>query len=300
MISLYPNGVVVKNTKPFFAQDQRLDTAAAARAGYVFWHEEQARGPGETQARIMYRRVTPQVGETKVLAPGGSPFQEGNVRQSPRAAAVPVDNALRWFVFWNGSQQQKNNVFFSQLTNPDDPTTWTPETLVPTSPSLATVQEASPSYVPSTGTLWLFYSGFNQKLGRSGRIRHEARPTKLGSRQVVENPNTKEKVRALYGLLGFAPRLGEILRSNPTRTTFTAAGVDWQVSDQNPAAIFINGYVPLPGSGDARPGAQANGLQVYLNGQLVSDPSTGGWRRMTSRTGRSRRHSPETERLPFT
>ena len=107
----------------------------------------------------------------------------------------------------------------------------------------------------------MFYTGFNQKLGRSDVFATKLDPTKLGSRQVVENPNTKEKVRALYGLLGFAPRLGEILRANPTRTTFTAAGVNWQVSDQNPAAIFINGYVPLPGSGDARPGAQANGLQ---------------------------------------
>ena len=198
--------------------------------------------------------MTPQVGETKVLAPGGSPFQEGNVRQSPRAAAVPVDNALRWFVFWNGSQQQKNNVFFSQLTNPDDPTTWTPETLVPTSPSLATVQEASPSVRPQHRHAVAVLQRLQPEAGRSDVFATKLDPTKLGSRQVVENPDTKEKVRALYGLLGFAPRLGEILRANPTRTTFTAAGVDWQVSDQNPAAIFINGYVPLPGSGDARPG----------------------------------------------
>jgi hypothetical protein len=264
-----PNGVTVKNTKPDFAQDARPNVAANARAGYVFWHEEQAKGPGDTQARILYRRVTPSVGETQVLAPGGSPFQEGNVRQSPRAAAVPLPDGVRWFVFWNGSQQQKNNVFFSQSTDPETPSTWTPETLVPTSPSLATVQEASPAYVPSTGTLWLFYTGFNQKLGRSDVFATKLDPTKLGSRQVVENPDTGATVRALYGLLGFAPRLGEILRANPTRTTFTAAGVDWQVNDQNPAAIFINGYVPVPDAG-SRTGTQVNGLQVFLNGQLVS------------------------------
>jgi hypothetical protein len=43
------------------------------------------------------------------------------------------------------------------------------------------------------------------------------------------------------------------------------------VNDQNPMAIFINGYVPLPADGSSRPGTQVHGLQVYVNGTLASN-----------------------------
>jgi hypothetical protein len=65
-----------------------------------------------------------------------------------------------------------------------------------------------------------------------------------------------------------APHLGDILRANPTRTVFTATGVDWRVDANNPLAIFINGYVPL----GSRPTAleAKNGLELYVNGSPVT------------------------------
>ncbi len=265
-----PNGVVVKNTKPAFAQDPRPGVAANARAGYVFWHEEQQFAPGQTRSRLLYRRVTPSLGEVQVLAPGGAAAEPGAVRQAPRAAAVAVADGLRWFVFWNGSDQAKGNVLFSQSPDPEDPTKWSTEAVVPTSPSLATVTDASPSYMPTTKTLWLFYNGVSQKIGRSDMYATKLDPSAIGTKQTVEEPGSDRARRSLYGLLGFAPRLGEILRANATRTTFTSGGVDWRVNATNPASIFINGYVPLPATGDAsRPGSSVNGLQVYISGQPV-------------------------------
>src|SRR5204863_4462906 len=132
-------GTLVKNTKPDSAQDTRASVAAKNRAGYVFWNEQQDTAPGQSQARILYRQVTPTPGDVQVLAPGGVAAEVGAVRQAPRAAAVPIGNALRWFVFWNGSQQQKGNLLFSQSADPEKTGSWTAEAVVPTSPSLATV-----------------------------------------------------------------------------------------------------------------------------------------------------------------
>jgi hypothetical protein len=50
---------------------------------------------------------------------------------------------------------------------------------------------------------------------------------------------------------------------------FTAGGVDWRVNDTSPLSIFINGYQPLQGD-VSRSGAQVNGVQLYLNGKLVT------------------------------
>jgi hypothetical protein len=262
---------LIKNTKPSFAQDTRSGVSNNQRAGYVFWHEEEADAPGQTRARLLYRRVTPNTGETQVLAPGGAASAAGNVRQSPRAAAVPTDDGLHWFVFWSGSELQKNNLFFSQSLNPEDPKTWTGEAIVPTSPSLATVSGASPYYAPETKTLWLFYTGMSQKIGRSDIYASKLDPSAIGTRQTVEEPGSSRSRRSLYGLLGFAPRLGEILRASATRTTFTAGGVDMRVNSQNPMSLFIGGYLPLPAGGGPRPGQPVSGLQLYLMGNPVPD-----------------------------
>jgi hypothetical protein len=264
--------VLVKNTTPSFVQ-----APGNKGLGYVFWQENQTDSSGNNQARILYRQVSPSLGSNvQILAPGGVTSEAGAVRQAPRAAVVPAGNNggnLQWFVFWNGSEQQKGNLIFSQSADPTNPASWTAETAVPTSPSLATVSNASPAYVPSTGTLWVFYNGFSQRLGRSDVYATKLDPTTLGTRQTAVTANAPASRSATYGLLGFGPRLGDILRANATRTMYTATGVDWHVDQNNPLAIFINGYVPI--AGRSGPGPGTDGLEFYLNGKQITTTDRG-------------------------
>ena len=47
------------------------------------------------------------------------------------------------------------------------------------------------------------------------------------------------------------------------------AGVDWRIDNDNPLAIFINGYRPLGSRTNDTPDPKDNGLQVYLNGDRL-------------------------------
>jgi hypothetical protein len=260
-----------RNTKPGFAQD-------SSGRGLVFWTEQASPQPGVTESRLMLRQVTPNTGEPQALAFGGSANTLG-ARSAPAPVVVPASagsgepGAGSWFLFWHGGSAQKQNLFFSRSPQPENPSSWTAEALVPTSPSLASVSDPSPTYTPETGTLWVLYTGLSQRLGKTDAYVTKLDPRALGDR------------RRFFGRLGFSPVTAEKLAPNATRTVYTAAGIDWVIDARNPLRVYLDD-VPLLREGDVGR-ANSSGEVVfevdrsrwpalYQQGvRVVADPAAG-------------------------
>jgi hypothetical protein len=243
-----------KNTKPGFAQD-------GEGRGFVFWSQQVSPAPGKTENRLLYRQVTPNTGDPQLFAPGGN-LSPLSPRSGPAPVIVPtkpegsdaVTNA--WYLLWHGGSAQKSNLYFSRSADPGTPSSWTAEAVLPTSPSLATVTDPSPSYAPDTGTLWVLYTGLSQRLGKTDAYVTKYDPQAFGDR------------RRFFGQLSFAPVTADVLRPNAARTMYLASGIDWIVDARNPVQVYLEG-VPLLRRGDV---GRAN-----TSGELVFEVDRGQW-----------------------
>jgi hypothetical protein len=181
----------------------------------------------------MARQVTPSTGEPQPLALGGTANSLGS-RSAPSPVVVtePGGNGTpateSWMLFWQSGSAQKQNLYFSRSPQPENPSSWTAEALLPTSASLASVSDPSPSFTPDTGTLWLLYTGLSQRLGKSDAYVTKFDPKALGDR------------RRFFGLLGFSPVTAELLQANSTRTVYTASGIDWVIDPRNPLRVYLD------------------------------------------------------------
>lgn len=255
-----PATATPKSTKPGYAQD-------TDGRGFVFWSEQASVAPGRTETRLMYRQVTPSTGDPQPLAPGGG-LDTLTPRSGPAPVVVPTtggagtggtngvsglaaqNNSTNvWYLFWHGGSAQKQSLFFSRSLTPEENRSWSAESLLPTSASLASVSDPSPSYEPGTKTLWVVYTGLSQRLGKSDAYVTKYNPRAFGDR------------RQFYGLLGFAPLTSDVLRPNGTRTLYAANGIDWTVDARNPVQVYLDG-APLLRQGDAGR-ANANGELLF-------------------------------------
>jgi hypothetical protein len=172
---------------------------------------------------------------------------------APRAVVTDPLSGTRpnWLLMWHGGDATKRNIFYSQSTTPENPTTWSAEKVLVTSPSLASVGDPSPSFDPVTRTTWLFYTGFSQRLGRS-----DVYLTKYNSKTLGD-------ANQFFGLMGFAPVTADVLTANSSRTVYTSGGIDWNIDAAHPVQVYLDD-VPLLTPGDV--GTRA------ANGEIVFEP----------------------------
>lgn len=243
---------VPKSTKPGYAQDP-------GGRGLVFWSEsgaEPASAGASSSSRLWLRQVTPSTGEPIPLpfvGPGLTAPAPVVVRE---ASGNGTTAQTTWFLLWHGGSAQKQNLFYSRAVQPESAGGWAPASLLPTSPSLASVSDPSPGFSPETGALWVIYTGLSQRLGRSDAYVTKYNPRALGDRS------------QFFGLLGFSPVTSDRLVANSTRTVYTAGGIDWVVDARNPFRVYLDGQ-PLLREGDSgRPNA---------SGELVFEVDRSRW-----------------------
>lgn len=205
--------------------------------------------------RVIYQGVQGNTFGPFVLNPGGvAPdmrIERNGVRMIPSPGS-PAD----WFAFYDMGTGPRHGLGYTWTATPDNNNSWRPEHTIPTSRSFSGIRDphAFMTEAGATGLAdpltWIAYAGATQRRGLTDIYmgRYLTNSLKAAGQKGVVDPQGKAMD---YGLTSF-PRVTQgLLQANPTRTVYSADGIDWLANPTNDIKIYLVRPDKTSGTGSA-------------------------------------------------